>query len=307
MTARKRAATANGDAGEPVVKRRSTRQAAAAAAAASTVPSPQVEESVQSTGTRSKKTIRAKAEPKPKATPRKRKAEPKTEATPRASKPTKKVSKDGGDAGSDGNDGSSRAPSPDLDPESIPRINPDAVRHEGQWYWLMKAEPESRFENGIDVRFSIDDLRACTEPEGWDGIRAYAARNNLRAMNAGDMAFFYHSNCKTPGIVGTMEIVREYSEDKSARRPGTPYYDPSSTRDNPRWSLVHVEFRRKFAVPIYLPELRELGKSGGPLEQMQMLRQSRLSVSRVSADEWKALCQLADEKAKAAGLEHEDG
>ena len=167
MPAPKRAATANGDAGEPV-KRRSTRQAAAAAAAASTVPSPQVEESVQPTGTRSKKITRPKAEPKPKATPPKPKAEPKTKATPRASKPTK-VSKDGGDAGSGGNDGSSRAPSPDLDPESIPRINPDAVRHEGQWYWLMKAEPESRFENGIDVRFSIDDLRACTEPEGWDG------------------------------------------------------------------------------------------------------------------------------------------
>jgi predicted RNA-binding protein with PUA-like domain len=59
-------------------------------------------------------------------------------------------------------------------------------------------------------------------------------------------------------------------------------------------------------VPIYLPELRELGKSGGPLEQMQMLRQSRLSVSRVGADEWKALCELADEKARAAGLEHEN-
>jgi len=315
MPARKRAAGPNGDAGEPVVKRRSTRQAAAA------VASPKVEETKGPADTPSKKTTNAKAEPKPKvaplkskaepktkATPLKPKAEPKTKAPPRAKKPTKKEeSKDGEATGSSGKNGSSRAPSPDVDPESIPRHNPDAVRHEGQWYWLLKAEPESRFENGIDVRFSIDDLRACTKPEGWDGIRAYAARNNLRAMNAGDMAFFYHSNCKTPGIVGTMEIVREYSEDKSARRPGTPYYDPSSTKDNPRWSLVHVEFRRKFAVPIFLPELRELGKTGGPLEQMQMLRQSRLSVSRVSADEWKALCELADEKAKAAGLEHEDG
>jgi hypothetical protein len=66
------------------------------------------------------------------------------------------------------------AGSDDLDPDDIPDRNPEAPRHEGEWYWLMKAEPETRFENGIDVRFSIDDLRAKTKPEGWDGIRAYA-------------------------------------------------------------------------------------------------------------------------------------
>lgn len=93
----------------------------------------------------------------------------------------------------------------------------------------------------------------------------------------------------------------------SALRPGAPYYDPASTKENPRWSLVHVEFRRKFAVPISLRELRELGKPGGALEGMQMLRQSRLSVSRVSSAEWAALCRLADDKAAAAGLEHDDG
>lgn len=103
----------------------------------------------------------------------------------------------------------------------------------------MKAEPEPRFENGKDVSFSIDDLKACTKPEGWDGeytsphgvfqrltaragIRNYVARNNLRAMNDGDMAFFYHSNCKTPGIVGTMEIVREFSEDSKQPLPHSP-------------------------------------------------------------------------------------
>ena len=68
---------------------------------------------------------------------------------------------------------------------------------------------------------------------------------------------------------------------------------------------MHVEFRKKFAVKIGLKELRELGKPGGPLENMMMLKQSRLSVSRVSGDEWKALCEIADEKAREAGLEHE--
>ncbi|OAA40561.1 thymocyte nuclear protein 1 [Metarhizium rileyi] len=198
-----------------------------------------------------------------------------------------------------------RASSEDPDVDSIPAINPEAPRHEGEWYWLMKAEPETRYENGIDVRFSIDDLRAKTKPEGWDGIRAYAARNHMRNMNAGDKAFFYHSNCKEPGIVGTMEVVKEFSEDVSARRPGTPYYDAQSTKDKPRWSLVHVEFRRKFAVPITLKELRAMGKPGGPLENMQMLKQSRLSVSRVSTGEWEELCRVADEKAREARLEHE--
>lgn len=93
----------------------------------------------------------------------------------------------------------------------------------------------------------------------------------------------------------------------SALVPGAPYHDLASTKENPRWSLVHVEFRRKFAVPIPLRELRELGKPGGALEGMQMLRQSRLSVSRVSSTEWAALCRLADKKAAEAGLEHQDG
>ncbi|KAJ3536061.1 hypothetical protein NM208_g6879 [Fusarium decemcellulare] len=168
----------------------------------------------------------------------------------------------------------------------------------------MKAEPETRLENGVDVKFSIDDLRDKDEPEGWDGIRAYAARNNMRNMNAGDLAFFYASNCKFPGIVGVMEIVKEFSEDRSARRPGAPYYDPKSTKEKPIWDLVHVEFRKKFAVPIGLKELRELGKPGQPLESMQLLKQSRLSVSKVSSEEWKALCDIADKKASEAGLEH---
>ncbi|KAI1810390.1 PUA-like domain-containing protein [Poronia punctata] len=158
-----------------------------------------------------------------------------------------------------------------------------------RWYWLLKAEPESRYENGVNVKFSINDLASKTEPEPWDGIRAYAARNNLRSMKKGELAFFYHSNCKEPGIVGTMEIVREHSPDYSAHDPKAPYYDPTSKAEDPKWSVVHVKFRSKFAKPIGLKALREMGKSGEPLENMQMLKQSRLSVSRVSPSEWEYL------------------
>ncbi|KAH8777632.1 PUA-like domain-containing protein, partial [Diaporthe sp. PMI_573] len=167
----------------------------------------------------------------------------------------------------------------------------------GRQYWLMKAEPESRIENGVDVRFSIDDLAAKSEPEPWDGIRNYVARNNLRAMKKGDLAFFYHSNCKEPGIAGTMEIVQEHSPDLTAHDPKCPYYDPKSKPDDPKWSVVHVEFRSKFAVPIGLKELRAMGGPGGQLAEMQMLKQSRLSVSRVSASEWEYLVGVAEEKA----------
>ncbi|ERS98816.1 hypothetical protein HMPREF1624_04006 [Sporothrix schenckii ATCC 58251] len=167
-------------------------------------------------------------------------------------------------------------------------------------YWLLKAEPESRFENGVDVRFSIDDLAACTAPEPWDGIRNYTARNNLRKMKKGDLAFFYHSNTKEPGIVGTMTIVREHSPDLGAHDPKTAYYDPKAAADlaagkEPKWSVVHVQFRSKFARPIFLKELKDMGAPGQPLDKMQMLKQSRLSVSQVSADEWKHLLRVAGE------------
>lgn len=274
-----------GDA-EPVAKRRSSRQAAASIK--KTEEMEQVTPEVKPTKKRATTAKETKTVNKP------------ADDKKKPAKKTNAKNEDDEKASSGG-----RAVSEDPDIDSIPATNPDAPRHEGEWYWLMKAEPETRFENGIDVRFSIDDLRAKEKPEGWDGIRAYAARNHMRNMNQGDKAFFYHSNCKEPGIAGIMEIVKEFSEDKSARRPGTPYYDPQSSKDNVRWSLVHVEFRKKFAVPIGLKELRELGNKGGPLENMQMLKQGRLSVSRVSAEEWKALCEIADKKAEEAGLKHE--
>ncbi|RGP71269.1 thymocyte nuclear 1 [Fusarium longipes] len=289
MPSRKRSAPDAAEEAAP--KRRSLRQAAS-----KNQPEPEAAPVKKTNPTKKPaKTVAKEQEGEPKPSPKKNVADKKEAA--KSKKPPKKqasVTQSG-----------SRASSEDPDIDSIPTINPDAPKHDGQWYWLMKAEPESRIENGVDVKFSIDDLKAKTEPEGWDGIRAYAARNNMRNMNAGDLAFFYASNCKEPGIVGIMEIVKEFSEDRSARKPGAPYYDPKSTKEKPIWDLVHVEFRKKFAVPIGLKELKELGKAGGPLEAMQLLKQSRLSVSKVSGDEFRFLCELADKKAKDAGLKHE--
>ncbi|KAL2870237.1 PUA-like domain-containing protein [Aspergillus lucknowensis] len=169
---------------------------------------------------------------------------------------------------------------------------PDA---DGRSYWLMKAEPDSRLEKGVDVKFSIDDLRDAKEPEPWDGVRNSVARKHMQSMKKGDLAFFYHSNCKVPGIAGIMEIVQEHSPDESAFDPSHPYYDEKSKRDDPKWVVVHVEFRRKFDKLITLHELKSHANAKAPLENLQMLKQTRLSVSAVSPKEWEFIERLAQE------------
>ncbi|KAI9833898.1 MAG: hypothetical protein M1819_003407 [Sarea resinae] len=201
----------------------------------------------------------------------------------------------------------------EIETEPVVEEEEEIADEDGHCFWLMKAEPESRIEKGVDVKFSIDDLEASTEPQPWDGVRNYVgkcslettllgiasnhttARNNMRAMQKGDQAFFYHSNCKVPGIVGLMEIVREHSVDDTALDPSNPYYDPKSSPENPKWSLVHVEFRRKFPEMITLAELRTYAQPGGVLEKMELLKQGRLSVSKVTKKQWDFILRLADQ------------
>ncbi|KAF3386860.1 Thymocyte nuclear protein 1 [Penicillium rolfsii] len=192
-----------------------------------------------------------------------------------------------------------------VDEEPKPKLNPEPTTNNaplidtGRSYWLMKAEPESRLEKGVDVKFSIDDLAAAQEPEPWDGVRNPVARNIMKEMKQGDYAFFYHSNCKVPGVVGVMEIVKEYSVDESAFDPKHPYYDPKSSRDAPKWVVVHVEFRRKFDKQVTLSDLKEHAVPGKGLENLQTLKQSRLSVSSVTPAQWKYILELAGEDPQA--------
>lgn len=150
-------------------------------------------------------------------------------------------------------------------------------------YWLMKSEPSA---------FSLEDLRRAprgTEP--WDGVRNYQARNFIRGMCRGDLAFFYHSNCAQPGVVGTMEIVREAYPDPTARDPQDPHYDPKATSDNPRWYMVDVRYRKTLRRPVPLPELKQhpaLAKM--PLVQ----RGNRLSVMPVTKAQWDAILRLGE-------------
>lgn len=151
-------------------------------------------------------------------------------------------------------------------------------------YWLMKSEPDT---------FSIDHLinspRQSTE---WEGVRNYQARNFMRdEMKLGDKAFFYHSNCEQPGIVGIMEIIKESHPDLSAFDPKSPYYDSKSSHSNPRWSLVSVRFIEKFKQTITLHALKIHPK----LTHMRVIQPgNRLSITPVTKQEWDIILKLKE-------------
>ncbi|MES2203928.1 MAG: EVE domain-containing protein [Pseudomonadota bacterium] len=143
-------------------------------------------------------------------------------------------------------------------------------------YWLFKSEPET---------FSIDHLKACPKnTDAWNGVRNYQARNMLRdQIKIGDEGFFYHSNCKTPGIVGTVKVVRASYPDTTQFDPESEYYDPKSSEDNPRWFVVDVKFNQKFSSIISLQQLKMIPE----LADMIVLRTgNRLSITPVTTKEW---------------------
>jgi predicted RNA-binding protein with PUA-like domain len=145
-------------------------------------------------------------------------------------------------------------------------------------YWLMKSEPEV---------YSIDDLerdRKCT----WEGVRNYQARNHLRAMKVGDLAFFHHSSATPPGIAGIARVSREAYPDPSQFDAKSDYYDAKSKADDPRWSMVELEFVRKLDRLLPMDELRAIPE----LRDMALLqRGQRLSVQPVTAAEWRVICK----------------
>lgn len=124
----------------------------------------------------------------------------------------------------------------------------------------------------------------------WDGCRNYLVRNRLRdEVKPGDMAFFYHSNAQPSGIAGIMEVVSEAYPDPTQFDPESPYYDPKSTSERPRWLAVDVEFVREFARLIPLAELKAHPILGG----MEVCRRGqRLSVLPVTPEEWDAVLAL---------------
>ena len=144
----------------------------------------------------------------------------------------------------------------------------------------MKSEPDE---------VSIDDLAALPDrTTPWFGVRNYQARNFMRDdMQVGDLAFFYHSSCPQPGIAGLAEVTRRAYADETQFDPKSPYFDPKSMRDAPRWLNVDVTLRAKLRL-IPLDELRQQPE----LVTMRVLqRGNRLSITPVAEAEWRFVCQ----------------
>ncbi|MBT7813028.1 MAG: EVE domain-containing protein [Proteobacteria bacterium] len=130
--------------------------------------------------------------------------------------------------------------------------------------------------------------------EHWDGIRNYQARNFMRdQMAKGDLAFFYHSNCETPGIVGIMEIVSKSAyTDHTAFDATEKYFDSKSTPEDPRWIMVDVKFKKKLKKTVTLQEIKAQKK----LADMRLVqRGNRLSILPVSLSEWNFILKMAGE------------
>ncbi|PKM21567.1 MAG: EVE domain-containing protein [Gammaproteobacteria bacterium HGW-Gammaproteobacteria-14] len=135
-------------------------------------------------------------------------------------------------------------------------------------HWLFKTEPDT---------YSIDDLRRegrC----GWEGIRNYQARNRLRdEVQDGDQVLIYHSSCPVPAIVGLACVVGTARPDPTQFNPESPYYDPKSSLDNPRWVLVDIQWQETFAKPLPLKQV----KTETRFREMELVSRGRLSIQEV--------------------------
>jgi predicted RNA-binding protein with PUA-like domain len=149
-------------------------------------------------------------------------------------------------------------------------------------HWLMKSEPQE---------CSVDDALAAPDATvPWTGVRNYQARNFMRdGMRVGDGVLFYHSSCAEPGIVGIARVASGTRPDPTQFDRKSPYYDPASKPDAPRWLLVDVQVLRKTPT-LTLPMLR----ANPALAELQVVRKgNRLSITPVTAREWAAILKMA--------------
>ena len=134
-------------------------------------------------------------------------------------------------------------------------------------YWLMKSEPSKWSWN--------DQLARSEDGEGWDGVRNHQASNNMKAMEIGDLAFFYHS-VNEKQIVGIVEVCKTYH--------------PDLTDASGRFGMVNVKAVKPMARPVTLAEI----KGDERLADMALVRQARLSVTPVSAAQWDIVMELGE-------------
>jgi predicted RNA-binding protein with PUA-like domain len=150
--------------------------------------------------------------------------------------------------------------------------------------WLVKSEP--------DV-FGYDDL-VRSKREGWDGIRNYMARNYMRDMRKGDLAIFYHSNAKPPGVAGICKVVKESEPDPTQFDPTSKYYDAKSNPSDPRWDWVTIAPVRALTF-VPLDDLKAMPA----LKNCRLIAKgNRLSVLPLTDDEFDAIVAEADRRGR---------
>lgn len=144
--------------------------------------------------------------------------------------------------------------------------------------WLVKTEPSE---------CSIDDFaKAENQTIPWDGVRNYQARNFLADMTEGDEVFIYHSSCKHIGIAGIVKVVRSAYPDPTQFDPDSPYHDPKSTSDKPRWQAVDMAYLQKLPRLLPLDEIKTLAG----LDDLPLIKRgNRLSVMPVTDEQWQIL------------------
>jgi predicted RNA-binding protein with PUA-like domain len=145
-------------------------------------------------------------------------------------------------------------------------------------YWLFKSEPEV---------YPFEQL-AKDKVTFWHGVRNFTARNNMKAMKAGDQAFFYHSNADPPCIVGTVRVVKEAYVDPTQFEKGSEYEDPTSRPERPKWYMVDVAYDQPFSKAVTREDL----KARPELKGMALWKYGRLSVGPVSPEEWGVICRM---------------
>lgn len=143
----------------------------------------------------------------------------------------------------------------------------------------MKSEPRV---------FSFADLMAKPDRvDHWEGVRNYQARNFMaRDMKKGDPVLFYHSSCPEPAVAGLAEVFREAYPDYTSWDPASPYYDPRSLPDKPRWFMVDLVGREAFACPVTLGRIR---LTPGLSNMVLLKKGRRLSIQPVEREEFEEI------------------
>ena len=159
----------------------------------------------------------------------------------------------------------------------------DSKKSRNQNFFLMKSE--------VDV-FSIDDLANKATPEPWDGVRNHQAKKIMMSMSKGDLAFFWASNTKEPGIVGIVRVEKEAYPDETQFQTTSKYHDKKATRERPIWYNVDVVLEEKFSNPILLKDLKKYADA--ELKDMPLFLMKRLSVQTVPPEHWNFILSIKD-------------